>query len=146
MRFRPTSLGLDEDDLHDDRALIEVPVTLKRCGMAMRLIVNQEAATRSRKTDMRMITLLTKASDWINRLKSGECKNMAEIAKEDGTTTAYVCKIIPLAFLSPEIVRRIMLGQYPAELNAEQLLKKTPLSHDWAEQAKLLGFTTDAAM
>ena len=71
---------------------------------------------------------------------------MAEIAKEDGTTTAYVCKIIPLAFLSPEIVRRIMLGQYPAELNAEQLLKKTPLSHDWAEQAKLLGFTTDAAM
>ena len=146
VRFRPTSLGPDEDNLHDARALIEVPVTLKRCGMAMRLIVNQEAATRSRKTDIRMITLLTKASDWFSQLRSGECKNMAEIAKEDGTTTAYVCKIIPLAFLSPEIVRRIMLGQYPAELNAEQLLKKTPLPHDWKEQARLLGFATDAEM
>ena len=48
------------------------------------------------------------AIDWFN-LKSGECKSISALAEEDGSTAPYICKVIQLAFLSPELLHRIRL-------------------------------------
>ena len=142
VRFKPTSLGLDYDDeVQSNNALIEIPVALKRCGMAMKLIINPEVQRATRKKDTTtMIALLAKTNDWFSRLKSGECKSVSELAEEDNVRGKHICKLLPLAFLSPEIQQRIMLGEHPPELNALQLIKRTPFPHDWAEQKRVLGF------
>ncbi len=142
VRFKPTSLGLDYDDeAQSDSALIEIPAALKRCGMAMKLIINPEIQRPTRKKDTTtMIALLTKANDWFSRLKSGECKSVSELAEEDNVRGKHICKLLPLAFLSPEIQQRILLGEHPPELNALQLIKRTPFPHDWDEQKRVLGF------
>ena len=105
VRFKPTSLGLDYDDeVQSNNALIEIPVALKRCGMAMKLIINLEVQRATRKKDTTtMIALLAKANDWFSRLKSGECKSVSELAEEDNVRGKHICKLLPLAFLSPEI-------------------------------------------
>ena len=144
VRFKLSSLGLDlEDESQDDNALLEIPVDIKRCGLAMKLIMNPERVSASRKKDtMTMVALLSKANDWFRRLKSGECNSISALAEEEGSTSPYICKVVQLAFLSPEILRRIVQGEHPPELNAQQLLKKIPLPLDWAEQGKVLGFKT----
>ena len=140
MRFKPSSLGLGlEDARHDENALILIPVAFKRCGLAMRLIVDPMTARKSKKSDMTMLTLLVKANDWFDRLARGECRSMTDIAQEEGAIIPYISRVIQLAFLSPEFQQRILLGQYPPELNGKQLLKKIPLPLDWTEQAKVLG-------
>jgi DNA invertase Pin-like site-specific DNA recombinase len=142
VRFKASSLGLDlKDETQDETSLIEIPVLLKRCGLAMKLIMYPDTVRATRKKDTTtMIALLAKATDWFNRLKSGECKSISALAEEDGSTAPYICKVIQLAFLSPEILNRILVGEHPPELNAQQLFKKLPLSLNWAEQGKALGF------
>jgi DNA invertase Pin-like site-specific DNA recombinase len=140
VRFKPSSLDVGlEDECFDDNALIKVPVAFKRCGLAMRLIVDPMTARKSKKSDMTMMTLLVKANDWFDRLARGECRSMTDIAQEEGATIPYISRVIQLAFLSPEIQQRILLGQYPPELNGKQLLKKIPLPLEWTEQAKVFG-------
>jgi len=49
---------------------IEVPALLKRCGMAVRLVVHAARASH-RRPDPKLIALLHKADDWCTRLTSG---------------------------------------------------------------------------
>ena len=44
-----------------------------------------------------------------------------------------------LALLAPDIVQMIVRQEHPHELNAERLMRLTPLPDDWEEQRALLG-------
>ena len=48
-------------------------------------------------------------------------------------------QFLPLALLWPEIQQRILPGEHQTELNALQLIKRTPFPHEWAEKKKSLG-------
>jgi len=44
-------------------------------------------------------------------------------------------------FLAPDIIEDIIAGRQPADLTADKLIKTNPLSLDWSEQKRKLGFT-----
>ena len=49
--------------------------------------------------------------------------------------------LVRLSYLSPEIVRAILVGQQPVELTPTRLVMLSRnLPHDWQEQRQLLGF------
>jgi DNA invertase Pin-like site-specific DNA recombinase len=123
-------------------ALIEVPVTLKRCGMAVRLIVRSPVETARRGPDPKMVALLAKAHDWFARLTSGRCDSVNTIAQDENVTSSYVTRVIYLAFLDPGIVQRILRGDHPLELNSKRLMRMLPLPLAWEEQRTLLGLSS----
>lgn len=47
---------------------------------------------------------------------------------------------MPLTFLAPGIVERILAGTQPANLSIEDLIKRVDLPLAWDEQYALLGF------
>jgi hypothetical protein len=51
-----------------------------------------------------------------------------------------VAHLIPLAFLAPVIVARILSGTQPVDLTTEELTKRIDLPLDWTEQRALLRF------
>ena len=61
-----------KDSQHQDKqtATIQIPVQLKRCGMAVRLIVKSSEYNNKRKRDPKLITRMVKAYDWFERLTS----------------------------------------------------------------------------
>ncbi len=63
-----------------------------------------------------------------------------EIARAEGVTDRYVGHLIPVAFLAPDIVARILSGAQPVDLTTEVLTKRIDLPVDWAEQRAMLGF------
>ena len=63
------SESLDAED-ESQRIEIEVPIQLKRCGQAVRLIVRAPTAPSSRSPDAKLIALLARANDWFARLSS----------------------------------------------------------------------------
>jgi site-specific DNA recombinase len=118
---------------------LDVPVQLKRCGMAVRLIVKAPGHTSNRKPDATLIALLAKAHNWFAKLSSGECDGVKAIAKQKKVGSSYVTRVIHLAFLDPGIVQKILQGAHPPELSADRLIRMVPLPENWEEQRKLLG-------
>lgn len=118
---------------------IDQPVQLKRCGMAMRLIVRNGATPEAPQVDAKLVGLISKAQEWFAELASGRCSGVAEIAENAQVSTSYVTRVMHLAFLAPDIVERIVRGEGPPDLTAERLGRMGPLPIEWAAQRKLLG-------
>ena len=51
-----------------------------------------------------------------------------------------ITRVLPLAFLAPDIVRAILDGRHPEDLTAERLKRFAPLPTDWEAQRRTLGF------
>jgi hypothetical protein len=76
---------------------------------------------------------------WREELEKGKTSSIEAIAKRAGCTERYVRKMLPLAFLAPNIVESILDGRQPPSLTTSELINpKLPLC--WAEQRRLLGF------
>lgn len=82
---------------------VDVPVKLKRCGTAMRLIVGDHTIAVAPHIDAKLIALIVKAQGWFAALASGRCKALTEIAEQDGVGSSYVARVMRLAFLAPDI-------------------------------------------
>ena len=124
----------------EDTTSIVVPVQLKRCGSAVRLIVRGAQEDKARGPDPRLLALLAKAQRWFSSLSSGRYPSVLAIAQEQGLASRDVTEVIYLAFLAPDIVQKIVHGEQPIGLGTKKLLAMTPLPLDWGEQRTRLGF------
>ena len=118
---------------------IEVPVELKRCGMAMKLIVRAQVNHSNRAPDLKILALVAKGHQWLSTLTSGKYESIHDLAQQEGVTSSYCTRLIYLAFLDPFIIQSMLAGEQPPELNAKQLKQFVPLPIDWNEQRELLG-------
>lgn len=118
---------------------LAVPVQVRRCGLAMRLLVNGVQPQR-REPDARLIALQAKAQRWLEQLTSGQTKSIADIAEAEGVTCSFATRVIYRAFLAPDIVRAMLDGTQPPSLTSDTLKQSVPLPIDWAAQHALLGF------
>lgn len=89
---------------------------------------------------LRTIDTIAKAMNWMQRLTSDATKATAELAREDGIDDGEISRVLPLAFLAPDIVDAIVIGRQPVALTARYLKPLKPLPTSWSEQRRLLGF------
>ena len=107
----------------------------------MRLVLQSgENGACDARVDPALVKAIVRARQWFEQVASGQAQSFAEIARTEGIGRRYVAKLIPLAFLAPDIVASILSGTQPVELTAEVLTKRVDLPLDWAEQRALLGF------
>lgn len=121
-----------------------IPAQVRRCGLAMRLIIQGQNAPLRQAPDQGLIQLIAKAHDWLRRLTSGNAKSVQDIADVEGVTSSYVTRVVYRSFLAPNIVQAILEGTQPASLTLDKLKQNLPLPIDWDEQRKLLGFAQTA--
>jgi hypothetical protein len=120
---------------------LTIPVQIKRCNVGMRLIIPGPHGGQRQQLDTKLISVIAKGHDWLERLTSGKAKSIGEIALAEGVNTSRVTNIIYHAFLAPDIVRSILKGNQPASLTLDKLKYLVPLPIDWEDQRKLLGFS-----
>ena len=131
----PTSLEDSADTLTLEQF---VPLTMKKRGVELRLVIPNEPSSSS-KVDTVLLKSIARAQRWFDQLLAGELKSLAAIAAREGLNYRFVGKIIRLAFLAPEIVEAIAEGRQPPELSTELLTKRIRLPLDWDDQKRLLG-------
>jgi site-specific DNA recombinase len=119
--------------------VIEIPVTLRRSGIALRLILSSQGKDKLLMPDPTLGALIAKAQDWFSRLASGLYDGVQAIATEEKVSGSYVTRVIYLAFLAPDLAIRFLQGEHPVELNAKKLLSLVPLPERWEDQRQLLG-------
>jgi site-specific DNA recombinase len=120
-------------------AMLTVDARLKRCGGETKLIVPAGAANSiPPRPNPTLIKALARAHSWVARLLSGEASSIRAIAQAERLTGRYVARIIPLAFLAPDITEAILEGGQPQDLTLAKLCQCLPLA--WPEQRRTLGF------
>jgi hypothetical protein len=82
--------------------------------------------------DKALIKALVRAHRWRRRIESGHAKSVTDLAEQEGVTDAYVCRLLPLTCLAPDIVEAILDGRQPKGLRHAEMLGNGPLA--WKEQ------------
>jgi hypothetical protein len=119
---------------------IRIPMRLQRRG-GRKLIMTPEGAampTPKPRPDETLIKALVRAHRWRRRIESGQANSITDLAEQEGVTDAYVCRLLPLTCLAPNIVEAILDGRQPKSLRLAEVLGNGPLG--WEEQRKCLGF------
>jgi site-specific DNA recombinase len=119
--------------------VITLPMRLRRRGIEARLVLDNPSASSS-KPDPALVNLLADANHFMEQLTSGNSGTLADLARKTGRAPTEISRILPLAFLAPDLVRKILEGRQPAELTAQTLKRTKPLPVMWSEQHLRLGF------
>ena len=75
---------------------------------------------------------MIRAHRWQRKIESGQARSIIDLAEQEGVTVAYVCRLLPLTYLAPDIVEAILDGRQPKGLRLSELLGNGPVA--WEEQ------------
>jgi len=116
-----------------------VPLTVKRRGIEMRLIINGD---EPRKPDPALLKAFARAKGWFEELASGRVRSLVEIARREGLAKRYVTRLAKLAVISPAFIEAIAEGEVPAEINLQMLMDgRLELPVDWTAQKTAAGLS-----
>jgi hypothetical protein len=96
------------------------------------------APARKPSRDETLVKALVRAHRWRRRIESGQAKSVIDLAGQEGVTDAYVCRLLPLTCLAPDIVEAILDGRQPKGLRLAEVLGNGPLL--WNDQRVNCGF------
>jgi hypothetical protein len=109
-----------------------VPMTWRRRG-ARKVIVAPpgcEDWAPPPKIDRALVKALARAHRWRRLLEAGRFGTLAELADAERISRSYVCRVLRLTLLAPDIVERIMDGRPTVGL--PQLMQPFPV--EWDQQ------------
>jgi site-specific DNA recombinase len=130
----------DRVERDNDLVTITVPVRLKFRGGAVRLIASfGRSAIGQRPPDPALTKAIASAHVWRVRFMRGDAQSIADLAKAERVTEAYVRRRLRLAFLAPDVTRAILDGRQPPGLTLRQIL-----NGHWQAQRRLFGFDQTA--
>jgi hypothetical protein len=117
-----------------DTLTIRIPMRLQRRGGRKLIITPEGVAAPARKSsrDEILVTALVRAHRWRRRIEMGQARSITDLAEQEGVTDAYVCRLLPLTCLAPDIVEAILDGRQPKGLRLAEMLGNGPVV--WEEQ------------
>lgn len=117
-----------------DALWMTCPIALARPRNATTII---GAAPSTARTDRTLLRAIALARSWADKLESGAIRSVVDLAETEKRCLQYTNKLLPLAYLAPDLIEMILDGRQPRALTLSMLLAK-PLPLDWATQRALL--------
>jgi hypothetical protein len=119
---------------------IRIPIRLQRRGGRKLIMMPEGVAAPARKPsrDETLVKALVRAHRWRRRIESGQAKSITDLAEQEGVTDAYVCRLLPLTCLAPDLVEAILDGRQPKGVRLAEMLGNGPLA--WEVQRSVWGF------
>ncbi len=132
-----TALKIKEPDenAQPSEFTVSIPIKLTRLGRQECMVVGNDNGTQPL-VNKSMVLAVARAIQWDGQVRAGA--SLKKIAKKEGLSSGYVTRVMPLAFLAPDIVQAIYEGRQPLGLKVKELSANLPL--DWVEQRDVLGF------
>jgi site-specific DNA recombinase len=119
----------------EDLIILEADAQLRRCGGEVRLLLDDTEQNRAKPVPS-LVRAVARAHDWMDRILHGEILTQRALARETGFDERYISRIIPLAFLAPDITEAILDGKQPPDLSLEKCVVQIPL--EWTVQRAAL--------
>lgn len=121
----------------DHTHMLSSPIERLRRGHVIKLVFPGSAPATTN-TDSSLIDLLAEAHAARQAVLEGK-GSLAQIAARLGRCRGHLADRMRQSYIAPDIATAILEGRQPASLTRKRLLT-TPLSPDWEDQRRQLGF------
>jgi hypothetical protein len=115
---------------------VDIPLQIRRRGGRKVMLApdgtSAWAPPRAR-VDSAMVKAIARAYRWRSMLEQGEYASITELAAAEKINQSYVCRVLRLTLLAPDLVEAILDGRHPSRLQLRTLLN--PFPADWTAQA-----------
>ncbi len=112
-------------------------IGMRRRGVETRLLLT-DGSVPAPVIDPSLVDLMRRAHRYLAQITDGSQRSLKDVATMNGTDASEVSRLLPLAFLAPRMVEKILNGTQPTEMTAVKL-SRAELPHLWAEQASMPG-------
>jgi hypothetical protein len=122
-----------ESRLDGSTLVVRIPMRFRHRGGRKRIVApdGSELTPNSKpQPDGALVKALARAWRWQRMLERGEYGTLAELADAEGIRRSYVCRVLRLTLLAPDIVEHILHGHRAPRL--AQFLK--PFPAEWERQ------------
>ncbi len=86
--------------------------------------------------DRALVRAFTLARSWADQLGRGDIPSIKLLALRAGLCEHYVARMLPLAFIAPDLTQQILDGQQPRAMSLAALMRE-PLPLGWEDQRGL---------
>lgn len=126
--------------LEGDTITVFIPLKWKRRGGRKVIIApagGDAWAPAKPRRDETLIRALARAHRWKRMLEDGSYASIVELAQAEKINRAYVCRLLNLTMLAPEIVEAVLDGKQPKGMMLEGMVRVLPT--DWIKQRQAFG-------
>lgn len=110
-----------------------VPLTIRPRNGRPRVLPPESAIEQQERVqDHHVLKALGRAWAWRRRLESGGATTVHDIAKLEKVTDRFVSRTMRLAYLSPEVLERLVVKREPLSITLAELIDTTYLP--WVQQ------------
>jgi hypothetical protein len=112
---------------------LRVPFAVRKHG-GRKLVITPDGTTGRPPTpiDSALLKAIARAHRWQRMLESGEFSSVTELAEAEKVNRSYVCRVLRLTLLAPEIVQEILDGRQGPKVTLARVLEPFPM--DWEKQ------------
>ncbi len=110
---------------------VMIPISVKPRG-GRKAIITPAAMQVEARQDITLIKAVARAFRWRRMLEDGCYSTIKELAAAEKINASYLCRVLRLTLLAPEIVEAILDGQQPEGMTLSGLMEPCPLG--WKEQ------------
>jgi hypothetical protein len=91
----------------------------------------------AKNTERPLVKAIARAHQWKRLLETGKYGSVTDLAAVEKINQSYLCRVLRLTLLAPDIVEAILDGRQPSDLELSKLLK--PFPDTWEEQRRHFG-------
>ena len=132
-----TALVEQDADSNPKLAAFDIPFQRHQNGRAKPIVIVAKEAPQQVPD---LIAMVADARRWARELLEGKATSVQQITKREGLRSGSVSRILPLAWLAPDVSSAILEGRQPRQLTARKLRTLPELPVDWVKQRQILGF------
>jgi site-specific DNA recombinase len=129
--------ALDVSPFGERLRALQIPFHMRRRQGALILQSTHTERQPQARPDRALIRAVVLARQWAERLERGEVASVKALAKEQGLCQHYTARLLPLAYLAPDLVDSILAGAQPRAVSLAALTAE-PLPPEWTEQRRRL--------
>jgi hypothetical protein len=117
---------------------VRVPFAIRRRG-GRKLVITPDGSTGrpQPRIDSALVKAIARAHRWQRMLERGEFSSITELAEAEKINRSYVCRLLRLTLLAPEIIEAILDGVQPQELSLPVLING--FSVEWRKEGAGVG-------
>jgi len=112
---------------------VVIPLSVKPRG-GRKAVVTPGVLALERRQDITLIKAVARAFRWRRLLEDGSYGTIKELAAAEKINASYLCRVLRLTLLAPDMVEAILDGWQPEVMTLQALMEPLPL--EWERQSQ----------